>query len=227
MAVVLLAATATFVAVALTGSTDGLQFAPRGETPYSLPWERGSSHLCVQGNQTWATHRGGLGTSWDFWMWPGTVVTAARAGRVVATDLSGRLPGWYDGNRVEIEHEDGTRAFYAHLSPEGRRLRVGARVAAGERIGESGMSGRTLYPHLHFQVRGPGGVALPTSFADVDEPDGVPRVWRSYGAAPGPRAIAASISAIVRGIPAERISAPPSLTSTMSSIRTPMLRPGR
>jgi murein DD-endopeptidase MepM/ murein hydrolase activator NlpD len=167
----------------MSGSTDGLSFASKHETQLTLPWTSGESHLCTQGNRTAVTHQGRHATSWDFWMWPGTVVRAARAGEVVEVRSGGSdWPGLHPGNRVIVRHDDGTPAIDAHLQGSGMRVTEGDRVARGEPLGEAGLSGFTLYPHLHFQVRGPDGRPVPSSFRDVREVDGVPRVFGVYTA---------------------------------------------
>jgi murein DD-endopeptidase MepM/ murein hydrolase activator NlpD len=165
---------------AMAGSTDGLVFPSREASPYVLPWRAGERHTCTQGNQSWVTHRGVYRGSWDFWMWPGTEVHAARGGTVLRVQMSSRWPGLHHGNHVAIEHDDGTVAIYAHLSPSGARVGVGDRVEQGDVIAEAGLTGRTLYPHLHFHVLGPDRSPMPVSFRDIEEPNGVPRVGRSY-----------------------------------------------
>ena len=80
----------------------------------------------------------------------GTPIIAAASGKVVTA-------GWSEdgfGNKVEIQHPDGTITLYAHTS---RVLtRVGARVRQGQQIAEMGSSGFSTGPHLHFQIH-PGG----------------------------------------------------------------------
>lgn len=76
----------------------------------------------------------------------GTPIVAAAAGKVVTA-------GWSEdgfGNKVEIQHPDGTITLYAHSS----RIvtRVGAYVRQGEQIAEIGTSGFSTGPHLHFQI---------------------------------------------------------------------------
>jgi hypothetical protein len=56
------------------------------------------------------------------------------------------------GNAVAIVHADGTEALYGHLRQGSVTVRPGERVAAGRRLGFVGFSGKTQFPHLHFQV---------------------------------------------------------------------------
>ena len=85
----------------------------------------------------------------------GTPVTAAGAGIVTyAGPLAG---GW--GKVVTIGHGADVRTMYAHLSKI--RVRVGARVDAGETIGRVGKTGNASGSHLHFEVRVRGAAVDP------------------------------------------------------------------
>ncbi|HTR49634.1 MAG TPA: M23 family metallopeptidase [Kofleriaceae bacterium] len=77
---------------------------------------------------------------------PGTPVLAAGDGVVV---FAGRQGGY--GNVVYVDHGGGVVTRYAHLRKiETKRDRT---VAAGDRIGQVGSTGRATGPHLHFEVR--------------------------------------------------------------------------
>lgn len=81
----------------------------------------------------------------------GTTVVAADGGTVIyAQDSEGNY-----GNFIKIKHDDGTVTCYAHLNKI--LVKVGDKVAQGEKIAEMGMTGRVTGPHLHFEVR-PNGV---------------------------------------------------------------------
>lgn len=74
-------------------------------------------------------------------------------------------PGGY-GLHVRIRHADGTVTIYAHLSAV--HVAAGQAVADGEVIGESGNTGNSTGPHLHFEVRTPAGVAVdPQGYLDA------------------------------------------------------------
>ena len=100
-----------------------------------------------QGGGYWS---GGRHTGLDFAASGGTEVRAAQAGTVV-------LVGWQGsyGNRIEVEHADGTITTYSHLS--GMGVGVGDRVAAGQAIGAMGSTGNSTGTHLHFEVIEPSG----------------------------------------------------------------------
>lgn len=74
--------------------------------------------------------------------WP---VVAARAGVVV-------FAGWGNaaGNYVTIDHQDGFRSTYMHLSSI--NVSVGQIVSAGKNIGATGSTGVSTGDHLHFGI---------------------------------------------------------------------------
>ena len=75
----------------------------------------------------------------------GSAVRAAMSGRVSAA-------GWDDvlGNYIVVSHHSGYRTMYGHLSAT--RVKAGAYVGTGERIGDVGSTGLSTGPHLHFTV---------------------------------------------------------------------------
>ena len=75
----------------------------------------------------------------------GTAIYAAMAGRVT-------FAGWDNvyGYQVVITHHSGYRTMYGHLSHI--RIRQGAYVTTGQRIGDVGNTGASTGPHLHFTV---------------------------------------------------------------------------
>jgi murein DD-endopeptidase MepM/ murein hydrolase activator NlpD len=83
----------------------------------------------------------------DIAMPTGTAVRAARGGLVVSVqDGSGR------GEHIYILHDDGTFGLYAHLRPRSTLVQSGLRVRTGQIIAQSGNSGHSTGPHLHFGV---------------------------------------------------------------------------
>lgn len=88
----------------------------------------------------------------DFGVSTGTPVKAAADGAVyrVAYETGGY------GNYVVIDHGGGFLTYYAHLYSQ--RVKAGGPVEAGDVIGYSGSTGATTGPHLHFGLKGPGGL---------------------------------------------------------------------
>ena len=94
----------------------------------------------------------------DIAMPVGSDVYAARAGTVIdvaSTNFRGGLDTSLSGaeaNLIRILHDDGTYAVYAHLNWNTIRVRPGDEVARGEYIADSGNTGFSTGPHLHFAV---------------------------------------------------------------------------
>jgi LysM repeat protein len=80
----------------------------------------------------------------------GSPILAAAEGVVLAAKPSGYNGGY--GKMVIISHPNGTQTVYGHLSSV--YVTTGQSVSKGEQIGESGNTGRSTGPHLHFEVRG-------------------------------------------------------------------------
>ncbi len=57
------------------------------------------------------------------------------------------------GNAIIIRHDYGLYTKYAHLKPGSLKVRIGDYVAAGQEIAQTGSSGRSPEPHLHFQFQ--------------------------------------------------------------------------
>jgi len=84
----------------------------------------------------------------------GTPIYASASGTVLIAKT-----GWSGGygNMVIIQHPNGTKTLYAHMTKLGTK--TGAEVSRGEIIGYVGSTGRSTGPHLHFEVfnaRNPG-----------------------------------------------------------------------
>jgi len=84
----------------------------------------------------------------------GTPIWAAASGVV-------QFAGWNDGGygyMIDILHANGTVTRYAHMSA--LYVKVGQRVQQGQVIGAIGSTGYSTGPHLHFEVRPNGGIAV-------------------------------------------------------------------
>ena len=102
----------------------------------------------------------GRHTGLDFAAPEGRAIRAADAGKVVEAGPAGAY-----GNFVEIAHGNGTRTRYAHLSKID--VKVGQKVARGERIGALGNTGNSSGPHLHFEVLIKGEPTDPEKHLDL------------------------------------------------------------
>jgi murein DD-endopeptidase MepM/ murein hydrolase activator NlpD len=71
------------------------------------------------------------------------------------------------GNTIEIDHGGGLKTRYAHL--QGIAVRIGQRVAVGQRIGAMGSTGRSTGPHLHYEVWVDGRPQNPDRFVRAGE----------------------------------------------------------
>jgi murein DD-endopeptidase MepM/ murein hydrolase activator NlpD len=86
----------------------------------------------------------------------GTPIKAAMAGRVAQVSYNDTF-----GNYAVIAHHSGYRTLYAHMSLV--RVKAGAYVETGQRIGDVGSTGLSTGPHLHFTVYKNGVTVSPRS----------------------------------------------------------------
>ena len=98
----------------------------------------------------------------DFVVPSGTPVYAPADGVVLSVTRSTRGAG----NVVEIDHGNGFLTRYAHLQEI--HVRKGRLIGKGDRIGLSGMSGKSFGPHLHYEVWRDGKVMDPLNFFFAD-----------------------------------------------------------
>ncbi len=140
----------------LAGDPDAVH---RPQQPYRPPFAAATNHPITQAFPQVATHTTRDSQfAVDIAMPIGTDIMAARAGivfDVAASNFSGGLDPARDGpnaNVVRILHDDGTYAIYAHLNTNSIRVRPGDRVRRGQYIADSGNTGFSSGPHLHFAV---------------------------------------------------------------------------
>ena len=150
---------------------------PASNTSYRAPFSIGVSYPVTQTYPDSVTHRTRDSMyAVDIAMPVGTDVVAARDG-IVFEVASTNFKGGPDAdqyaklaNLVRILHDDGTFSLYAHLNWNTIRVRPGDRVQAGQYIADSGNTGFSSGPHLHFAVQRNLGMrveSLPVVFRDA------------------------------------------------------------
>jgi murein DD-endopeptidase MepM/ murein hydrolase activator NlpD len=108
------------------------------------------------------THRPAFHSGLDF---PGAFYTPIMATAPGVVSFTGVRSGY--GNVVEIDHGNGFKTRYAHL--QAASVRVGQRVAIGQRIAAMGSTGRSTGPHLHYEVWVNGRAQNPNRFLKAGE----------------------------------------------------------
>jgi len=88
----------------------------------------------------------------------GTAIVVIKPGKVLRSEF-----GKYNGNFVEISHNDGSVTMYLHLSK--RMVSVGDIVNSGKVIGLVGSTGLSTGPHLHFVYKKDGKMINPETYA--------------------------------------------------------------
>ena len=173
----------------LAGDPDS-RHAPPG--PYRAPFAIATEHPVSQAFPEVATHT--TPDSYyavDIAMPIGTDIFAARGGvvfDVASTNFTGGLDPDRDGpnaNVVRILHDDGTYAIYAHLNTNSIRVKPGDVVRRGEYIADSGNTGFSSGPHLHFAVVRNAGMrieSVPVVFLGQNAETIVPAAGRALSA---------------------------------------------
>ncbi|GGV18599.1 peptidase [Streptomyces griseoflavus] len=129
------------------GACRGAVRLDQPETRFSTSWvapvetyELSASY--GSGGARWANRH----TGQDFAVPIGTPVRAVGTGTVVKVSCGGPF-----GVEIVVQHAGGYYTQYAHLAAVA--VDQGDRVTPGQWIGQSGTSGNSTGPHLHFEVR--------------------------------------------------------------------------
>ena len=132
----------------------------RTDAPYRLPYALAKSYRVSQAYPDVVSHSTAAQRhAVDFEMPIGTQIFAAREGVVI--EASGEFfragidleRNGNQANFVRILHDDGTLALYGHLNWRSIRVVPGQHVSRGEHIADSGNTGYSTGPHLHFVVQ--------------------------------------------------------------------------
>ena len=147
------------------------------DRPYTPPFAPGQQFLIGQAFDGAFSHQHPQSRyAVDIGLPLGTPVRAAREGVVMefaADFLDGGLDPKYQerANAVRVLHADGTMAVYAHLQADSVRVRPGQQVERGAWLANSGNTGFSTGPHLHFVIQRNAGmelVSVPFEFAGPD-----------------------------------------------------------
>ena len=153
---------------------------------YTLPYAPKERYRIMQGYNGRFSHKNQYAL--DFKMPIGTPIHAARGGVVIRvkqdSDKHGRSQAFAEfGNYIIIYHEDGTMAYYFHISKDGSKVKVGEQVRQGQFIALSGNTGWSTAPHLHFVVKHAvknGYTTIPTWFCTEKKPRKRLKAWKRY-----------------------------------------------
>ncbi|HNP62529.1 MAG TPA: M23 family metallopeptidase [Woeseiaceae bacterium] len=146
----------------------------KADDGYQVPFSAAQSFPITQAYPDSITHKSlDSVRAVDIAMPIGTDIFAARGGTVfdvASQNYRGGLDAIQRGERanvVRILHDDGTFSVYAHLNWNSIRVKPGDRVKAGQYIADSGNTGFSSGPHLHFAVLRNAGFrieSLPIAF---------------------------------------------------------------
>jgi murein DD-endopeptidase MepM/ murein hydrolase activator NlpD len=106
--------------------------------------------------------RPAMHTGIDFRAPTGQPARATAGGKVVSAGYEGGY-----GNLVEIDHGGGITTRFAHLSKIG--VKKGQAIAKGDVVGNTGNTGRSTGPHLHYEIRVNGRAIDPMTFIRAGE----------------------------------------------------------
>ncbi len=127
-------------------------------------------------------HHLGDGSRNEDYLGFGSTVRAPAAGTIVEVvdhrpddgvrDMTESLydPNFLLGNRIVIDHRDGTYSHLAHIRQGSAVVETGWQVEAGDPLAAIGNSGSSRFPHLHYQrVDAPTlhGEGVPSRFTGV------------------------------------------------------------
>ena len=92
----------------------------------------------------------------------GTPIRATAKGKIIYRGWKGGY-----GKCIIIQHANGIRSLYAHMSRYRKGLKRGSRVTQGRVIGYVGTTGRSTGPHLHFGIYKKGKAVNPARYVRV------------------------------------------------------------
>ena len=132
---------------------DGVMPAAKTTSPRVRQITPDAGTVVASGTFVWPTN-GTISQSYS-WFHKGIDIANRAAPNILAADsgkvvVSGWIDGYGYGNRVVIDHGNGYKTLYAHLSSI--YVVAGQTVSRGSAIGKMGSTGRSTGTHLHFEV---------------------------------------------------------------------------
>jgi len=120
----------------------------------------------VQGTSSFIWPTTGVITTYPVWWHMALDIANRSAPPIIAADTgtviyTGCL-SWGYGCHIIIDHGNGYRSLYAHLSAI--EVVAGQTVTRGQRIGVMGSTGHSTGTHLHFEIRSGGTLLNPLNF---------------------------------------------------------------
>lgn len=123
------------------------------EAPGWLQSDANGPKRCKRAKFAGATYRPDIHGGIDVACPVGTPIKAPDDGLVVAEGTYASTGEHYLMLRVHKDAKRQTVCFFTHLRAGGVRVPVGAKVKRGDVIAETGNSGMSTGPHLHYEVR--------------------------------------------------------------------------
>lgn len=120
----------------------------------NLDWPAAGGHITSNMGERWGSTHKGI----DIAGVSDRSISAADNGTVVS---AGYDSGGY-GNKVVIDHNNGMKTIYAHLSSIS--VNPGQTIEKGKKIGVMGATGRSTGIHLHFEVYKNGSLQNPEDY---------------------------------------------------------------
>lgn len=141
---------------------DEVFFLPR--TNLALSRTPNAGAVSATGNWIWPA-AGSISQGFKSWH-KGIDIANRGGGPILAADAGKVLvASWLDntgyGNRVVLDHGNGLKTLYAHMSSFS--VVVGQTVRRGDKLGMMGSTGRSTGTHLHFEIRTGSGNISPLS----------------------------------------------------------------
>ncbi|TDL32036.1 M23 family metallopeptidase [Jeotgalibacillus sp. S-D1] len=118
-----------------------------------LGWPANGGTITSHQGPRWGKHHKGI----DIAGTDNLTIKSADNGKVVSAGMDGDY-----GNKVVIDHNNGIRTIYAHLSEI--HVEPGQVVEKGESLGLMGETGFSTGVHLHFEVYSNGKLANPMDY---------------------------------------------------------------